>query len=142
MENNFKAEASINIHAPASKVWDALIDPELIKQYLFGTTVSTDWKKGSPITYSGEWQGKQYEDKGKIIEIIPGEMLETTYWSSMGGTEDMPENYANVKYEIEPQGDETKLTITQTNIASEQSAKHSEGNWTIVLNNIKELLEQ
>ena len=58
MNNEFISEASTTINAPVSKVWDALTKPDLIKQYLFGTEVITDWKVGSPITYKGVWQGK------------------------------------------------------------------------------------
>ena len=43
MNETYVAKATINIDAPTSKVWDALTKPELIKQYLFGTEVTTDW---------------------------------------------------------------------------------------------------
>jgi hypothetical protein len=51
MNNKFIAEATTIINAPVSKVWQALVNPKIIKQYLFGTDVITDWKVGSPITY-------------------------------------------------------------------------------------------
>lgn len=63
MKNTFTATASIVIDAPRSKVWNALVDPAMVKQYLFGTTMTTDWAVGSPITYKGEWEGKSYEDR-------------------------------------------------------------------------------
>ena len=50
MTNTFVAKATITINAPTSRVWDALTKPDLIKQYLFGTQVTTDWRVGSPIT--------------------------------------------------------------------------------------------
>ena len=53
MSKTYVAKAAITINAPASKVWDALTNPDLIKQYLFGTEVTTDWQVGSPITYRG-----------------------------------------------------------------------------------------
>ena len=61
---NLTARSSITIAAPAEKVWTALITPAAIKQYMFGTTVVSDWKEGSPIIFKGEWQGKSYEDRG------------------------------------------------------------------------------
>src|SRR4051794_25632853 len=91
---------TINIKAPAAKVWNGLTDPELVKQYFFGTNLKSDWKEGSPITFSGEWDGKSYEDKGTILQITPGEYVKYSYWSSMSGTEDKPENYANVSYRV------------------------------------------
>jgi uncharacterized protein YndB with AHSA1/START domain len=42
-------EIHVQINAPAS-VWEALVNPELIKQYLFDTEVTTDWNVGGPIT--------------------------------------------------------------------------------------------
>lgn len=141
MENQLTAKSSILIDAPSAKVWDALINPEMIKQYLFGTEATSDWKPGSPITYRGIWEGKSYEDKGIIEKVEPGKLLESTYWSSMSGTEDRPENYARVRYALSEQAGKTRLTITQDNCATEQSRQHSEDNWNAVLKTIKQLLE-
>jgi uncharacterized protein YndB with AHSA1/START domain len=138
---DFVAKASINIQAPASKVWEALTRPDLIKQYLFGTQVVTDWQVGSPITYQGVWQGKPYEDKGKVLQVEPGKRLVSTFWSSLSGEPDLPENYKTVRYELSPAGDGTKLTIIQDNNDSQEEAEHSEQNWKMVLEGIKKLLE-
>ena len=142
MATSLYAIASVLVHASPQRVWKALTDPEQIRQYLFGTNAKSDWKVGSPITYSGEWEGKQYEDKGTIIEIRPNEYLHTTYFSHMSGREDIPENYANVLYRIIPSGNDTILTIVQDNNADERSRDHSEGNWNRVLGNLKELVEK
>ncbi|SRR6266404_5752020 len=142
MPNTFTAVTSIEIRAPAEKVWEALITPSIIKQYLFGTEASSEWKVGSSITYKGEWQGKSYEDKGVILEFEPEKKLVSTYWSSMGGLPDMPENYNKVTYELSPAGNATQLTITQDNAKTEESKNHSEQNWKMVLGKIKELLEK
>jgi uncharacterized protein YndB with AHSA1/START domain len=61
MDTPLSAKASVHIDAPLAKVWEALVHPDLIKQYLFGTTVVSDWKEGSPITWKGKWQGKASE---------------------------------------------------------------------------------
>ena len=73
--SNLIARASTLIAAPAGKVWDALVTPAAIKQYMFGTTVVSDWKEGNPIVWKGEWQGKRYEDKGVIQQLKPGRAL-------------------------------------------------------------------
>jgi uncharacterized protein YndB with AHSA1/START domain len=142
MSNKLKAEMSISMKASASKVWDALTNPALIKQYLFGTNTRSDWKKGSPITYSGEWEGKRYEDKGEIVDIAPERLLHTTYLSSMSGKEDRPENYNNVIYRLDPAEDHTILTLSQDNIDTEEELLHSEQNWSKVLDNLKQLVER
>lgn len=129
------------INAPVSKVWHALTNPAQIKQYLFGTNASSDWKKGSSITYSGEWNGKAYTDKSTIIEIIPDRLLHTTYFSGMSGKEDKPENYANVIYRVEPHGTGTIVSIEQDNIDNQEGQEHMKQNWGMVLDSMKKLLE-
>jgi uncharacterized protein YndB with AHSA1/START domain len=47
------AKSSIMIDAPAAQVWVALVNPAAIKQYMFGTNVISDWKKGSSILWRG-----------------------------------------------------------------------------------------
>jgi uncharacterized protein YndB with AHSA1/START domain len=133
---------TIDINAPAAKVWKGLTDPELVKQYFFGTNLKSDWKEGSPITFSGEWDGKAYEDKGTILEITPGEYVKYSYWSSMSGTEDKPGNYANVSYRVTEKDGITALEITQDGIKDEASKEHSEQNWQMVFGGLKKILEE
>ena len=142
MANKLTFKKSTAINAPVRKVWQALTDPAMIKEYLFGTNTVTDWKKGSPIIYSGVWDGKTYEDKGRIVEIIPEKLLHTTYFSFMSGKEDRPENYANVIYEVQPGNDETILTISQDNIDDETQLQHMEQNWGMVAGSLKKLVEK
>lgn len=141
MRNKLTATAKTTIHAPVSKVWQALVNPEIIKQYLFNTDVISDWKVGSPIIYRGEWQGKPFEDKGQILEIEPEQVLKSTHWSPLSGTADSPENYHTVTYTLVEKGDSTDVTITQDHNASEEEKTHSEQNWQTVLKGMKALLE-
>lgn len=142
MNQKFIAQAETIINAPAARVWEALTTPELIKQYLFGTDVHTDWQVGSPITYTGEWEGKQYEDKGTILEVQPERLLVSTYWSSMSKLPDLPENYKNVRYELSPEGEATKVTIVQDNNKTQEEADHTTKNWNMVLSKLKEVVEK
>ena len=141
MNNTFVAKAAITINAPASRVWDALTKPDLIKLYLFGTQVTTDWRVGSPITYQGMWEGKAYKDKGQVLQVEPGKLLVSTFWSSLSGLPDVPENYQTVRYELSAAGNGVRLTITQDNNHSQEEADHSAQNWRTVLDGIKKLLE-
>jgi uncharacterized protein YndB with AHSA1/START domain len=141
MNDKVTARATATIHAPVSKVWQALINPEIIKQYLFNTEVISDWKVGSPILYRGEWEGKAFEDKGKILEIEPEKTLKSTHWSPLSGVPDSPENYHTVTYTLSDRGASTEVTITQDNNASEEEKVHSEKNWQTVLKGMKNLLE-
>jgi uncharacterized protein YndB with AHSA1/START domain len=135
------AHASVRIHATAGEVWGALTRPELIERYFFGTKVETDWKPGSPVVFKGSFKGKAYQDKGKVLEVIPNQKLVHTYWSSMAGEPDRPENYKTVSYELKPEADGTLLTLTQDHNASEDAREHSELNWQQVLQGLKKVVE-
>lgn len=141
MKNTLIAETSISINATPAQVWKALTTPELIKRYLMGTDVSTDWKEGSTITYSGEYEGKKYHDKGIIRKIEPEKILQSTYLSSMSGKEDKPENYNLVTYKIDLRDKQTILTLSQDNISSEKEREHSIENWKMVLGKLKQVVE-
>ena len=141
MNKKYTAQATTTINAPVPKVWQALVNPEIIKQYLFNTDVSSDWKEGSPIIYRGEWEGKPFEDKGKILKIEPEKQLVSTHWSPLSGDPDTPENYHTVAYTISGNGDKTEVTITQDNNATEEEKEHSEQNWKMALDGMKKLLE-
>jgi uncharacterized protein YndB with AHSA1/START domain len=142
MTGTFVARATISINAPAARVWQALTEPELIKEYMFGTHVTTDWKVGSPITYKGEWKGKPYEDKGKVLQIVPQKLLVSTFWSALAGSPDVPANYKTIRYELSGSGTQTTLSISQDNNDSQDEADHSAQNWEMVLQGMKKLLEK
>ncbi len=142
MKNNITGKASIHIQAPATKVWEALTTPAIIKQYFFGTDAISDWKAGSPLIFRGEWEGKHYEDKGTILSVVPNKLFRYEYWSSMSGIEDKPENYVIVTYALTEKNDSTILAVTQENIPDEKMRKHSEENWKKVLEALKNLLEK
>ena len=142
MNRKLIATTSISIHATSAEVWQALVDPEIIKQYMHGTETTTDWVLGSPITFSGEWQGKPYIDKGTILEINPQRVLSYSYWSSMSGTDDFEDNYAHVTYHVSSYDDETTLTINQDNLEDDESVVKAEDNWMAVSRHIKQIVEQ
>ena len=131
----------IKFKAPAAKVWQGLTDPAMVKEYFFGTNLESNWKVGEPITFSGEWEGNKYQDKGTILEIDHGKFLKYSYWSSMGGTEDKPENYANITYKLTEKDGGTTLAITQDNVKDEAAKEHSEQNWQGVFEGLKKMIE-
>ena len=141
MNNSYEAKARTLINAPASKVWDALTKPELIKQYLFDTEVITDWKVGNPIIHKGEWEGKAFEDKGKILKFDPERTVVSTHWSPLSGMPDVPENYHTVTYQLSEKEGKTEITITQDKNATQEEADHSTKNWNTVLDGMKKMLE-
>ena len=138
---DYVATAETEIEAPPSRVWKALTDPEQIKQYMFGSQVETDWRPGSPIVWKGEYEGKQYEDKGEIVEIEPERRLELTHFSPLSGQEDVPENYHTLVYELEERGANTRVSLTQDKNPTEEAAEHSRVNWEQMLAGLKQVVE-
>lgn len=141
MMANYLATAETDIDAAPARVWEVLTDPELLKQLWFGAEVKTDWTKGSPITWTGDWEGKPYQDKGEILDVDPGRLLKLTHWSPLTGQPDVPENYHTLTYTLDSNGTATHLKLTQDNNASEDEAKHSQGMWEMLVGKVKEAAE-
>jgi uncharacterized protein YndB with AHSA1/START domain len=143
MARRFEAIASVTIDAHRVKVWDALTNPAKVKQYMHGTNLATDWKVGSPITWTGEWKGKSYVDKGTVLEVEPEKGLKYTHWSPMGGSEDKPENYHTVMFGLAENRGKTTLTLTQDNNATQEEADTmAKDNWGPMLQGLKETAEK
>ena len=141
MKKTYIAKKSLVVNAPAARVWQALTRPELVREYLFGTEMTADWRVGGAITYRGQWEGKAYEDKGSVLILEPEKRLQTTYFSPLAGLEDKPENYSTVTYDLTEVKGRTTLTVAQDNNPSPESAEHSAKNWAMVLEGLKKLLE-
>jgi len=139
---NYVAKADTTIYTSADKVWRALTEPEIIKRYMFGTTVTSDWKEGSKIIWEGEWQGKYYRDKGKILELVPNKRLQYSHFSPLNGDDDVPENYHIVTIDLVRRDDHTFVSLKQDNNHTEEAKQHSEKNWKMMLGTLKKLLEE
>jgi uncharacterized protein YndB with AHSA1/START domain len=142
MNKNLIARTSITINAPRGKTWNALVNPDAIQQYMFGTNVVSDWHEGSPIVWKGEWQGKSYEDKGVILQFKPERTLQYSHFSPLSGLPDKPESYHIVTIELSDEVDQTRVSLTQDNNPTEEEREHSEKNWEMMLVALKKFLEQ
>ena len=138
---NLIATAKTTIEVSANKVWEALVTPEIIKKYMFGTTVKSDWKEGSPITWSGEWNEKSYTDKGVILQFKSGTRLQYSHFSPLSQLADEPENYHIVTIDLTEKDGQTTVSLSQDKNESEQAKAHSEENWKLMLSGLKKLLE-
>jgi uncharacterized protein YndB with AHSA1/START domain len=140
MQTKHKSIYQVTIKAPVKKVWDALTNPKIVKQYFFGSDMVTDWKVGNSIIFQGEYEGKPYKDKGIVLEYSPNKSLSYSYLSNWSGLEDKPDNYLIVTYKVKETPNGTELAITQTNYDAEK-AKHSEGNWKGLIDELKTIVE-
>jgi len=148
--NSLIVKNTITINAPTSKVWDALVNPQQTKKYMFGCETVSDWKPGSPLLWKGVFDGKELVAvKGTVVSIQPEKYLEyTTIDPNNPNMEDIPENYLTVTYDLKPVDGNTLLTVTQgdyTKVADGQNRYNDTiagGGWQSVLDQIKKLVEE
>ena len=141
MNQKYISKATIAINAPVSKVWNALTASEIAKEYFFGAKIISDWKEGSPITFSGEFNGHKYEEKGILLNVKPNIQLQYTHWSNLEGIPDIPENYRVWTFDLIEGENHTQLSVSEDNIPTEKKQKRSDEFWNGVLSTIKQIVE-
>ena len=139
MEAHLQSCYEVILNAPVAKVWDALVNPERIRQYFYGTNLETDWQVGHPLRFWGEYEGHAYEDKGVVMAFEPEQYPEYTYLSSWSGLPDVPENYLRIRQEVYPAPEGTRLVIRQTHYDAERLA-HANAGWAQVTEAMKAIL--
>lgn len=141
-------KSSVAINATPERVWDALINPEQTKKYMFGCETVSDWKPGSALLWKGNYEGiEMVFVKGNIVNIEPEKLLAYTTMDPNSEIPDIPENYLTVTYTLSSQNEQTVLTVTQGDYATvgdgEKRYRESTdgGGWNPILVEIKKLLE-
>ncbi len=139
---------SIEINAPAHRVWTVLTTSEFTRQYMHGCDVVSDWKLGSPLLWRGTYEGKEVVFvKGTIVKLEVDRALHYTTFGPMEPLEDIPVNYMTVTYELTPRAGGVTLAVSQGDFAKRADgtgAKHYEGGeagWLAILQQIKALAE-
>jgi uncharacterized protein YndB with AHSA1/START domain len=140
---------TIVINAPASQVWDALVNPQQTKKYMFGCETVSDWKVGSPLLWKGTHEGKEMVFvKGEIVDIKPEKLLVYTTIDPHSAIDDTTENYLTVTYALTGDKSKTTLVVTQGdyNQVAEGKRRYQEAynngeGWHPILVQIKSLVE-
>jgi uncharacterized protein YndB with AHSA1/START domain len=128
------------IRTTPDKLWHALTDPEIMKQWRFGTHAESDWRVGSPwkmVTAAG-----QVIDTGEIAESDPPKRL-VIKWRSEWKPEFKAEGYSLCTFDIAPESD-TATRLTLTHAIDTSPSPLIEGaaiGWPMTLSNLKSLLE-
>lgn len=141
MASDIDTSTTVTIDAPVDEVWRAITTPARIKEWFFGVDTRSDWTPGSELVHSGEWQGEPYEDKGTIVRIEPPTLLEHTHWSPFSGRPDEPDDHERVTYRLVDRDGRTELTVSETNLPSDEAKTMSEQGWRSALDALKTLLE-
>lgn len=136
------AKAQIMVNALANEVWDALVNPVKIKQYMFGADVSSDFTPNSKICFTGVWEGKPYEEKGFVLNVDKGKLLRYTTFNPESEELDVAENYHTITIKLNEVNGRTNVSLSQDNNESEEMCAHSQKNWEMVLGKLKHVVEK
>jgi len=147
MDKILTTKSSITINAPVGAVWNAIIDPVTIKNFMMGMQAISSWKVGDELRWIGRHEEKPEDNaKGTIINMEPGKQLTYTFYYPGYGYPDQPEFYNTINYDLEAIGDKTVLTVQQGDFSvfekGETFVQHSQMFWDQVLINLKEVLEK
>lgn len=149
MADKLIVQNTIRINAPASEVWDALVNPEKTKVYMFGCETVSDWKPGSPLIWRMDYEGKEFIPvKGFILAIQPTQLLQYSVIDPGAPYPDTPENHLKVTYELSEQDGQTTLTVSQDGFegAADGEKRYTDvynkgDGWNPILIEIKKLVE-
>jgi uncharacterized protein YndB with AHSA1/START domain len=123
------------IETTAEKLWHALTDGDFHERYWFGHRAVSDWKAGSPYTFSK--QGAPSVE-GKVLISEPPKKLAYT-WDPCSADARL-EGTSRVTFDLEPRGKVIKLTVTHDNLG-DKTLRDISGGWPMVMASLKSLLE-
>ena len=132
----------IKIRASTNRVFTALTSSDEIPTFYPLKKVDSKWVLGSDVLYKGEINGTSFTDFGVIEKFESPKVYVYRYWSDNHGTERIPENHLTISYALSESCDGTELTVTQSNIKSEELYKLMETQvWDCLLGSLKEYVE-
>lgn len=157
--SNGKAQFVYAIYILASRdeVYDALIDPELIAEYMGGTGPQSDFEVGSPVLWKSNPHGDFEDLDQQTTEAEPGRLLAYTWHRIQPMHRDMFDTdqefemaqteQTQVRFDIEDAEEAemgTKLTITHDGFDSPASKMLAgvSGGWTMILSALKSSVER
>ena len=127
------------IRTTPEKLWQALTEPQFTRQFFYGTTQESTWKPGAA------WQimipDGRVADSGEVLEVEPHRKL-VLKWRNEFKPELRAEGYSRMTYELEPEGNTVKLTVTHE--MDRPDSKFIQGvaeGWPSILASLKSLLE-
>jgi uncharacterized protein YndB with AHSA1/START domain len=143
MAETFVGHASVTINAPRAKVWDALVNPDTIMQYMPVTSVVSEWKEGSPIVWTSEFQDKPFRVEGTVLRFRPDRLLEYDHSLPIFRSSGVAHSHEHRRVTIELRAidAQTHVAVTEQGNKNKREFEHSEGSWRMVLNGMKALLE-
>ena len=130
------------IGAAPDRVWQALTDGALTRQYWYGRRVESDWKVGSTVTFWYDTEdGEAVSDRGIVLESRPPRHLSYTFHVEFVD-ELKDEHPSRVTFDLEPIGDETRLTLIHDEFEPKSRVLDDcRTGWPAILSSLKSLVE-
>ncbi|MBA3649857.1 MAG: SRPBCC domain-containing protein [Chitinophagales bacterium] len=135
-----KNVSTIKINATRQRVWDILTQPVYVKLWQYGSDLVTNWAVGSDIRFRTEWEGKIFEQWGKVLAFKPENVLQYSLYAPRPGLEDKPENYSIMNYVLTEENGLVKLQIIQEDNRP-NAVQEEPQNENPVLNSLKQIAE-
>jgi uncharacterized protein YndB with AHSA1/START domain len=127
----------IYIKTTPERLWEAITNPELRRQYNFGVGVDSDWTPGSSYTSVHPAGGPIA--KGENLEVEPPHRLVQSFTALWSDTVEA-EGTSRVTWEIEQVADSCRLTVIHDQLP-EGANNELYGGWPMILSGLKTLLE-
>jgi len=133
--------STIFFNAPIEKVWNALTQPPLVKQWQYGSDLITDWIVGNEIRFRNEWEGQVFEQWGTVLEVVPNQKIKYSLFFPRPELEDKPENYFIMSYILSEENQKVKLEILQEDNRPGAIQEEPQGEENPILQGLKALIE-
>ncbi|MDX6190336.1 SRPBCC family protein [Flavobacterium sp. Fl-318] len=133
--------STIVFNAPIEKVWAALTQPVLVKQWQYESDLITDWKIGSEIRFRNEWDGHVFQQWGTILELVHHKKIKYSLFFPRPGLEDKPENYFLMTYLLTQEDQKVKLEIIQEDKREGAVQEEPQGEESPILQSLKAVVE-
>jgi len=128
------------IRTTPEKVFEAITRPDLARRYWGHENVSADWQTGSGWQHVRADAARTVDLVGKVISSDPPNKLVIS-WANESQQDD-PDQYSRVTFDIEPQDDMVKLTVTHDDLQPGSGMCNAVGKgWPLVLSSMKSFLE-
>jgi uncharacterized protein YndB with AHSA1/START domain len=127
------------IKTTPEKLWAALTEGEFTRQYWFGYRIESDWTAGSELKFYAPDGTLAHLDR--VLRVEKPKILSYT-WTPIPTEELRGEAPSTVTFELEPQGQVVKLTVTHFNFPDGSKVFPQICNgWPAVLSSLKTWLE-
>jgi uncharacterized protein YndB with AHSA1/START domain len=138
LEARMEKVFEIYIKTTPERLWEAITNDELRRQYNFGVGVRSDWTPGS--RYEGFHPGAGIAiAEGENLEVDPPRRLVQSF-NALWSDDVKAEGTSRVTWEIEPVGDSCRLTVIHDQL-SDNAPEELYGGWPMILSGLKTWLE-